>query len=80
MVFLPKDTPDDIVATYQAAFEAMKSDPNYEKDAASVLGTYPQVTGKLAQALFEKGTTIAPELRGQVAEMLAADYGVKLGE
>ena len=80
MVFLPKDTPDDIVATYQAAFEAMKSDPDYEKDAASVLGTYPQVTGKLAQALFEKGTTIAPELRGQVAEMLAADYGVKLGE
>lgn len=80
MVFLPKDTPDDIVATYQAAFEAMKADPDYEKDSVSVLGTYPQVTGKLAQALFEKGTTIAPELRAQVAKMLAADYGVKLGE
>jgi tripartite-type tricarboxylate transporter receptor subunit TctC len=80
MVFLPKDTPDEIVDTYQAAFEAMKSDPDYEKDAAAILGTYPQVTGALAQALFEKGTTIAPELRKQVADMLAADYGVKLGE
>lgn len=80
MVFLPKDTPDDIVATYQAAFEAMKADPDYEKSAAAILGTYPQVTGTLAQALFDKGTTIAPELRKQVADMLAADYGVKLGE
>lgn len=80
MAFLPKGTPDDIVATYQAAFEAMKADPDYEKDAASILGTYPQVTGALAQTLFEKGTTIAPDLRKQVADMLATDYGVKLGE
>lgn len=80
MAFLPKGTSDDIVATYQAAFEAMKADPDYEKDAASILGTYPQVTGTLAQTLFEKGTTIAPDLRKQVADMLATDYGVKLGE
>jgi tripartite-type tricarboxylate transporter receptor subunit TctC len=80
MVFLPKDTSDDIVAAYQAAFEAMKADPEYQANAESVLGTYEQVTGPLAQALFEKGTTIAPELRKQVADMLATDYGVKLGE
>lgn len=80
MVFLPKDTPDDIVDAYQAAFEAMKADPEYQANAESVLGTYEQVTGPLAQALFDKGTTIAPELRKQVAEMLANDYGVKLGE
>jgi hypothetical protein len=58
----------------------MKADPDYAANKEAVLGTYQQVTGKLAQALFEKGTTIAPELRKQVAEMLAADYGVKLGE
>ncbi|MEH7829936.1 Bug family tripartite tricarboxylate transporter substrate binding protein [Gemmobacter denitrificans] len=80
MVFLPKDTPDDIVAAYQKAFEDMKADPDYQANAEAVLGTYEQVTGPLAQALFEKGTTISPDLRKQVADMLAADYGVKLGE
>ena len=42
--------------------------------------TYEQVTGKAADALFKKGTTISPELRKQVVDLLAADYGVKLGE
>lgn len=80
MVFLPAGTPDDIVAAYQAAFEAMKTDPEYIANAESLLGAYGQVTGDLAQTLFELGTTIAPELRSQVAGMLAADYGVRLGE
>lgn len=80
MVFLPAGTPDDIVAVYQAAFEAMKADPEYVANATEILGTYEQVTGELAQTLFELGTTIAPELRTQVAGMLAADYGVRLGE
>ena len=80
MVFLPKDTPDDIVAAYQTAFEDMKADPDYQANAEAVLGSYGQVTGALAQALFDKGTTIAPDLRQQVTGMLGADYGVKLGE
>ncbi|MDZ4136331.1 MAG: tricarboxylate transporter [Paracoccaceae bacterium] len=80
MVFLPKGTAQDIVDTYQTAFEAMKTDPDYAANAEAVLGSYGQVTGALADALFEKGTTIAPELRKQVVDMLSADYGVKLGE
>ncbi|SIR37931.1 Tripartite-type tricarboxylate transporter, receptor component TctC [Rhizobium sp. RU20A] len=80
MVFLPKDTPDEIVAAYQKAFEDMKADPAYKDSAEAVLGTYEQVTGGLAQALFEKATDLSPELRKQVATMLASDYGVKLGQ
>ncbi|GGE13278.1 hypothetical protein SAMN05421774_103154 [Gemmobacter megaterium] len=80
MTFLPKGTSDEIVAAYQKAFEDMKSDPDYQANAEAVLGTYEQVTGPLAQALFERGTTIAPELRRQVADMLGSEYGVKLGE
>lgn len=80
IMFLPKDTPDEIVAVYQKSFEDMKADPEFQANAESVLGSYGQVTGPLAQALFEKGTTIAPELRAKVTEMLAADYGVKLGK
>lgn len=80
MVFLPKDTPQEIVDAYQAAFNAMQDDPDYHANKEAVLGTYGQVTGKAADALFEKGTKITPELRKQVVDMLAADYGVKLGE
>ena len=80
MVFLPKDTPQEIVDAYQAAVEAMKMDPEYQANKQAVLGTYEQVTGKAADALFKKGTTISPELRKQVLDLLSAEYGVKLGE
>ncbi|MDP4032457.1 MAG: tripartite tricarboxylate transporter substrate-binding protein [Pseudorhodobacter sp.] len=80
MVFLPKGTPDDIVAAYQAAFDAMQTDPDYLANKEAVLGTYGQVTGKAADALYRKGTVISPKLRKQVVDMLTADYGVKLGE
>ncbi len=80
MVFLPKDTSQDIVDAYQAAITAMKADPDYTANKEAVLGTYEQVVGKAADALFKKGTVISPELRKQVVDMLSADYGVKLGE
>ena len=80
MAILPKDTPDDIVAAYSAAFEAMKQDPEYQANKESVLGTYEQVTGAEAEALFKLGTTISDKNRKNVVDMLGADYGVKLGE
>ena len=79
MVFLPQGTDDAIVDAYQAAFEAMKADPEYIEKSKKILGSYGQVTGRLANALFKKGTTISPELRKQVVDMLEAGYGVKLG-
>ena len=80
MAILPKDTPDDIVAAYSAAFDAMKQDPDYQANKESVLGTYEQVTGAEAEALFKLGTTISDKNRKNVVDMLGADYGVKLGE
>jgi len=80
MVFLPKDTPEDVVQAYQDAVTAMKGDPDYLTAKEAVLGTYEQVTGKPAQALFEKGTRIGADTRKLVVDMLAADYGVKLAE
>lgn len=80
MLFLPKDTPQEIVDVYQAAVNAMKEDPDYQANKEAVLGTYEQVTGKAADSLFRKGTVISPELRKQVVDMLSAEYGVKLGD
>lgn len=80
MTFLPEGTPQEIIDAYQAAFEDMKQDPDYQANKEAVLGTYEQVTGAAAKALYEKGTRITPELRKQVVDMLADQYGVKLGE
>lgn len=80
MVFVPKGTPDEIVTAYVEAFTQMKADPEYLEAKDSVLGTYEQVTGAPAQTLFERGTTIAPELREQVVQTLKDDYGVHVGE
>jgi hypothetical protein len=80
MLFVPEGTPADIVAAYEQAVTAMKQDPDYLAAKVSVLGTYEQVTGKAAQALFSKGTTISPETRASVVDMLASEYNVKLSE
>ncbi len=80
MIFLPKDTPDEIVAAYQEAVTKIKADPEYNANKEAVLGTYEQVTGRAADALFVKGTQISPELRSQVVGMLTAEYNVTLGE
>ncbi len=79
MTFLPEGTPQEIIDAYQVAFESMKSDPDYQANKEAVLGTYEQVTGTAADVLFKKGTSITPELRKQVVDMLADQYGVKLG-
>ncbi len=80
MVFLPKGTDPEIVAAFAAAVEAMKHDPDYIANVEAVLGAYGQVTGAAANALFDKGTTISPELRARVVSMLETEYNAKLGE
>lgn len=80
MVVVPKDTPADIVAAYQKAFEDMKADPDYQASKEAVLGDYEQVTGPLAEELYRRGTTIDDGVRQTVVEVLSADYGVKLGQ
>ncbi|MBE3636743.1 Bug family tripartite tricarboxylate transporter substrate binding protein [Mangrovicoccus algicola] len=80
MIFVPRDTPDEVVDTLVAGFEAMKDDPDYQANRADVLGNYDQVNGRAAEALFRKGTTISEEHRKAVVSLLAEEYGVRLGE
>jgi tripartite-type tricarboxylate transporter receptor subunit TctC len=79
MVFVPGGTDPEIIAAYMKAFEDMKSDPDYIANAEVVLGSYGQVTGQLAEALFETGTTIDPELRDRVINLLSEEYDVTVG-
>ena len=80
MVFVPNGTPEDVAAAWEQAVTAMKQDPKYLEDKEAVLGTYEQVSGKAAKALYDKGTTISDETRKTVVDMLASEYNVKLGD
>ncbi|MBP1849264.1 Bug family tripartite tricarboxylate transporter substrate binding protein [Rhizobium halophytocola] len=80
MVFVPKDTPDDVVKAYEDAFSAIRQDPDYQSQVESILGNYKLAVGPAAETLFAKGTTISKEGRAMVTSMLAREFGVKLGE
>lgn len=80
MVCLPRGTPADIVETHRAAWRAVFQDPEYLATYEAALGSYEQVTDAGAEALFRAGTTIDPEVRAMVVNMLSSEYNVRLGD
>lgn len=80
MVFVPKDTPEDMVAAYEQAFTAIRHDAYYQAHVQSILGADRLAVGPAASRLFTEGTTIPPEGQKMVTTMLAHDFGVLLGD
>jgi putative tricarboxylic transport membrane protein len=78
MVFLPKDTPGDIVAAYRAAFAKVVTAPGFAKKAEKRLGIYEQHTGKAAEATKHLATAIAAKDRDWVRKWLVRRFKVKL--
>lgn len=76
MVFLPKGTDQDIVDAYTAAFEAIKNDPDFQSQKASVIGQYNLAVGPAAEVLYEQGTQVSPEIREFVVDLLRTEYQV----
>lgn len=77
MVFLPKGTPDNILAAYQDAVRKMFNDPDYKAKSDAALGGYPVLTGKAADALMKLGTNISPQARQLVRDYLTKTHNVK---
>jgi tripartite-type tricarboxylate transporter receptor subunit TctC len=80
MVALPEGTPEEIVEAYRQAWRDVFADEEYQNTVEATLGTYEQVTDRAAEALFRAGTTISPEVRERVVNMLTEEYNVTLGE
>jgi len=79
MMFLPKGTPEDIVAAYRDAVRRMKQDPEYRAKKETVLGTYEQVTDAAADALLDAAIGVSAKAKRAVIDILASEYGVNLG-
>lgn len=80
MVFLPEGASDELVETYRQAWRDVFADPDYQATVTDALGEYGQVTDRAAEALFRAGTTIDPEVRELVVNMLSDEYNVRLGD
>lgn len=78
MVFLPNGASEQAIATYTAAFEAIKARPDFAEIAANRLGKYPQMTGPAAQKALDSGTKVTPEAKAFVVNWLQEKYGVSL--
>ncbi|HER34458.1 MAG TPA: tricarboxylate transporter [Halothiobacillaceae bacterium] len=74
---VPKETPDDVVKTYQDAIRAMFEDPEYIANKDEKIGTYPQVTGAAAETRFAAATSVPAEAKEWVRNWLTEKYDVK---
>ncbi len=78
MVFLPKDTDQEIIDTYAAAFKAVTERPDFAEISEARLGVYPQSTGAAADNRLKLGTQVAPEAKAFIKTWLKERYGVEL--
>ena len=78
MVFLPQGASADAMATYTAAFEAVKARPDFAEISGARLGKYPQMTGAAAQTAKESATKVSPEAKAFIVNWLQEKYGVSL--
>ena len=79
MVFLPKDTPAEIVDAYSAAFQAVTERPDFADISEKQLGVYPQSTGDAADQRLKLGTVDDPSATDWIKNWLKERYGVELG-
>ncbi len=77
MVFLPKDTPDDIVAAWREAAAKVVSAPDFAEKSEAVLGVYPQSTGEAAVKRMELAVNVPDEQKEWVRSWLVEKYNVK---
>ena len=78
MVFLPAGASADAIATYKAAFEAIKARADFAEISAGRLGVYPQITGAAANGALSSATNVPDSAKEFVVGWLAERYGVTL--
>lgn len=78
IAFLPAGTPDDVIAAYSKAFEAVRSRPDFAEISSKRVGKYKMFVGEEAKGAATAGTTVEQSAKDYVTNWLAEDYGVTL--
>lgn len=78
IAFLPAGTPQDVIDTYAAAFDAVRNRDDFETIAAKRVGKYDVFVGAGAQSATVAGTTVSADAKSFVINWLQEAYGVSL--
>ncbi len=78
LAFLPAGSPQDVIDTYSAAFEAVRSRDDFGDIAAKRVGKYPVFIGDGATSALGTATQVPEEAKAFVIGWLKDAYGVEL--
>ena len=78
IAFLPKGTPQEVIDTYVAAFEAVRARPDFAQISSNEVGEYPMFVGEGAVKATKEATTVTPEAKAYVIDWLQSAYGVTI--
>jgi len=77
-VWLPENTPDEIVAAHSKAAEKTVADPEFQKVAAAELGGYTQLVGPAARKAFNQVLQVPKKDREWLINWLKTKYDVTI--
>jgi len=77
-LFVPKETPKEIVDAYTQAIERLLNNAEFRKTVDEELGKYEQYTGERTTNLVRQATTVAPEAKQWIKDWLTKRYNAKL--
>ncbi|MCC4783001.1 Bug family tripartite tricarboxylate transporter substrate binding protein [Vibrio lentus] len=77
MIFVPKSTPEEIVAAWRASASELVSQPDFQKRAVEVLGDYPQLTGEQAQLALKAAMSLDESNLEWVRNWLTTNYNTR---
>jgi hypothetical protein len=78
VIFIPADTPNEIIKHYQTAITAMLKDPAFIKDSEVQVGPYKNVLGLDAAIHLNQAINISPELYRWVQSWLKEQFDYTL--
>jgi len=76
-IFVPKDTPKEIIDAYTQALERLLKNAEFRKTTEEELGDYEQYTGARTKVLVEQAITVSPEAKTWIKDWLTKKYNVK---
>jgi tripartite-type tricarboxylate transporter receptor subunit TctC len=77
-MWVPQETPDDVIETLRRAARKMAADPAFIKQSDEVLGGYPLEAGDDVAAKVADAYTVTDEVRRYLIDLLASKYGVRI--
>ena len=78
LAFLPKETDQEVIDTYVAAFEAVRGRDDFAEISSQSVGKYPMFVGEGAAKALEQATSVPQSAKDYVINWLKESYGVEL--